>query len=107
MNMIVKRPRLQPNAPLYCICRIKTAVSGTEAGWVVTMARHGARYSARFADSMCGNAERALQAAQSFRDALLALLPTAVVPSKPRRNNTSGMPGVYRGTSNGKPACTD
>lgn len=106
MNMIVKRPRLQPNAPLYCICRRKTAASDAEAGWGVTMARHGARYRAHFADSMCGSAERALQAAQAFRDALLALLPTAAAPSKPRRNNTSGMPGVYRGKSNGKPAWT-
>jgi hypothetical protein len=67
--------------------------------YVVGIKRQGLTLSKRFAVSVYGDDQTALQEAQHWRDRVLALLPPTTyrqLRTMVRRNNTSGVPGVNR-----------
>ncbi len=82
---------------MYCISRIDDNVHRTYA-WRVSMCRRGKRYVKNFSDKKLGGKYIALAAAKRYRDQLLAQ--HAPITRKEfsvtkRRNNKSGITGVY------------
>lgn len=80
---------------MYAIRRVQTKNC---VGWTVELHRNGKDFRKTFTAFRFGNAEKALAAAQAWRDevALTAKPTTLAEYSMLRRsNNTSGHPGVY------------
>ena len=83
---------------MYGISRIDDDMSRTHA-WRVSLRRRGKRQVKSFADKKSGGKGRSLKAAKQYRDALLLLFPPMSRKefcSILRRNNKSGIVGVYR-----------
>jgi hypothetical protein len=67
--------------------------------WLVTVQRRGRIYHRHFTDSVYGGKQRALGAAKTYRDGLLASLRPFTRPERCRirkTNNRSGVSGVTR-----------
>ena len=67
--------------------------------YAAAIRRQGLQVNRYFAVSRYGSEEAALKAAQAWRDRVLALLPPMTyrqLCTRVRRNNTSGIPGIYR-----------
>lgn len=67
--------------------------------YAVSISRQSIQVSRYFAVSRYGGEEAAFKAAQEWRDRVLALLPPMTfrqLCARVRRNNTSGIPGIYR-----------
>ena len=80
---------------MYGISRI---TSGTEA-WRVSLLRQGRRLVRNFPDRRYGSTSAALRAAQCHRDQLVKQYPPTTrkaFASATRRNNVTGITGVYR-----------
>ncbi|MEQ8823331.1 MAG: hypothetical protein RIC14_03060 [Filomicrobium sp.] len=88
-----------PKQPsLYAIFREDDPTTRTYA-WVVSIQRRGKIWRRHFADQSYGGKDKALKAAQKFRDKLAAAHPPmsrAEYADRPRKNNRSGMTGVIR-----------
>lgn len=89
-------PRGQPNPDpaMYCISRQQG-----DTAWHVFIRRRGQRYAENFRDSRYGGRDRALAAAQAWRDQVLrevAPLERREFAMIRRSTNTSGVPGVSR-----------
>jgi hypothetical protein len=89
--------RAGKSAAWYAISRTDDRRGG--AVYIAAVKRQGLRVSKNFAVSVYGNEKAALKEARCWRDRVLALLPPMTyqrVRTVVRRNNTSGVPGVYR-----------
>ena len=83
--------------PLYCIRRIEPSPSGIGAHWSVRMTRGKVSFQANFHDSPFQGMQRALLAAQAYRDALSACLaPIKVIKTRTKSLKDGGMQGVSR-----------
>lgn len=92
-----KRLPLAPGDPMYCIFRTEANVDGFGGYWLVSVRRARMQYNASFFDRAFQGTERALQAAQTFRDALLERLPSIALLRVIRERKTpSGVKGVQR-----------
>ncbi len=88
---------LKPGADMYGIQRREPTLTGTGGCWLVVVWRCGEHYDHSFADAAYRTPERALLAAQAFRDALLDRLPTSgrfVVRGKAKEGISQ--PGIHR-----------
>lgn len=89
--------RIGKDKAWYGINRVQ---EGTKSpAYYVAIKRHGLQLSKHFATSLHGGEEGAFRAAQEWRDRILALLPPMTyrqLRTLVRRNNTSGVPGVWR-----------
>lgn len=82
---------------MYCIFRTEASVEGLGGYWQVTTKRAEVQYNASFFDRAFQGTERALHAAQTFRDALLERLPSIALLRVIRARKTpSGIKGVRR-----------
>ncbi|MEM8501203.1 MAG: AP2 domain-containing protein [Pseudomonadota bacterium] len=82
---------------MYCISRIDDDAHRTYA-WRVSMCRRGKRYVKNFSDKKLGGKTVALEAAKQYRDQLLAQhapITRKEFSGSKRRNNKSGITGVY------------
>ncbi len=82
---------------MYCISRIDDDAHRTYA-WRVSMCRRGKRYVKNFSDKKLGGKSVALESAKRYRDQLLAQhapITRKEFSATKRRNNKSGMTGVY------------
>lgn len=82
---------------MYCISRIDDDAHRTYA-WRVSMCRRNRRYVRNFSDGKLGGKQAALKAAQAYRDQLLAQhapITREEFSRAKRRNNKSGITGVY------------
>ena len=77
----------------------RTTRDGVPAGlWTVSVKRQGEDVQRHFFDQVWGGREAALQMARAYRDAVLRLIPPVTkreAQTRLRRNNTSGVPGVF------------
>jgi hypothetical protein len=90
---------LRPGKPEEWYCISRHNVRAGKKGLFVNVARHGCTARKYFSVSDYASEDKALEAAQAWRDAVLALVPPMTrmqLRSQPRKNNTSGTPGVYR-----------
>lgn len=86
---------LKPGHALYGIQRRESTLTGTGGRWLVAIRRRGAYYDQSFADAAYQSPERALLAAQAFRDALLDRLPApAGLSCAQKVKDAAGQPGV-------------
>lgn len=85
------------NKAMYGISRIDDDLYRTHA-WRVSIRRQGKLLVRNFPDKKFGGKRKAQQAAKQFRDEIIAKFPPTTRKqfcATVRRNNTSGIPGVY------------
>ncbi len=90
--------------PVKGITRIDHELSSTKA-WYVTLNRVSGKLERTFSDGVYGGKEAAYQAAQEWRDQKvksLPLMPRVMRVSVLRKNNRSGMAGVFRWPADGR-----
>jgi hypothetical protein len=85
-------------APIYGITRVDNEVSRTH-GWLVTIQRRSVIHRRQFSDGVFGSKARALAAAKTFRDEVVAKNPPLSRREHAeirKKNNKSGVVGVCR-----------
>lgn len=91
------KPNTMPNEDLTCIRFFAQPGLGF---WRVGIWRQGVKHAKGFPVLRHGSVEAAKQAAMAWRDEIFAKHPLSLrqeVVQRPRRTNTSGAPGVFRG----------
>jgi len=81
-----------------CISRRDDDRSGTR-GWLVRVERRGRTFVRHFSDNVHGGKDAAYKSALEYRDSVIGKQPgysRGEYANIPRRNNTSGMPGVCK-----------
>lgn len=83
---------------MYGLYRIEATADGKGGAWRVRIVRNKTDYGKGFHDSVYGSSEQAFAAACRYRDEIVATVAPATMREmreKLRRNNTSGVPGVF------------
>lgn len=84
--------------PIYGITRVDNESSRTH-GWLVTIQRRGTIHRRQFSDGVYGGKKKALMAAKTFRDQIIAKYPPLSKREHAqirKKNNRSGVVGVCR-----------
>lgn len=92
------RSKSEQSQNMYGISRMDDSTHRTHA-WRVSLRRHGRSLVKNFPDKKYGGSRLALMAAMQHRDELLVLHPPISrkeFSSAPRRNNRTGITGVYK-----------